>query len=590
MAVVRGARAAWRRLAPFLGASRGQLAVLAGASVAAGLIEAALLSLIASVGAALSEGADRVDTSFGPLPVQASITAVLVVGVVLALVRAGVQLWLAYLPASMSARAAATLRQRLFDAFTGTSWSVQASERDGHFQSLMSTHVASASQAVINVGQGISAGLMFATMLATAFVLSVPTALVLVATSTVLLVVLAPLSRRLRRHAAVLSAENVEYSKGVQEIVLMAEERQVFGASPTYRAGVHALIEAVRRPLVRVRYLSHAVPSLYQSVAFLLLVLALGAVARLPTAGITALGAVVLILIRSLTYGRQLQSALSKLDELLPFMHRLRDAIDHYSANPQQDGDQPMPAVVGSIGMSAVSFGYVDGEDVLSDITFEVRKGEAVGIVGPSGAGKSSLVQLLLRLRDPRSGVLHVDGHDARDVRRADWQRRVAYVPQTPQLIWGTVADNIRFDRPDISDADVERAARQAHVHDEIVSWPEGYQTVVGQRASAVSGGQRQRLCLARALAGGPDVLILDEPTSELDVRSEQLVQDSLHQLKGRVALFLVAHRLSTLSVCDRVMVVVDGRLQAIDEPAALRDSNAFFREVTEITRQQSLL
>jgi ABC-type multidrug transport system fused ATPase/permease subunit len=161
-------------------------------------------------------------------------------------------------------------------------------------------------------------------------------------------------------------------------------------------------------------------------------------------------------------------------------------------------------------------------------------------------------------------------------------------VPQSPQLIWGTVAENIRFFRPEISDAEVEQAARRAHIHDEILSWPEGYRTVVGPRASAVSGGQRQRVCLARALAGNPDVLILDEPTSALDVRSEQAVQESLAEVKEDVLLFLVAHRLSTLSICDRVMVIVDGRLQAIDEPGALLERNDFFREVSDITFRQA--
>jgi ATP-binding cassette, subfamily B, bacterial len=239
--------------------------------------------------------------------------------------------------------------------------------------------------------------------------------------------------------------------------------------------------------------------------------------------------------------------------------------------------------------MSDVRFAYVPGEDVLRDVSFEARRGEAIGIVGPSGAGKSSLVQIMLRLRVPAAGTLLINGEDAALFRRADWQRRVAYVPQTPQLIWGTVADNIRFHRPEITDAQVEDAARKAHIHDEILSWPQGYRTVVGQRASAVSGGQRQRLCLARALAGSPDVLILDEPTSALDVRSEQAVQQSLEEVKDDVLLFLVAHRLSTLSVCDRVMVIVEGRLEAIDEPAALRERNDFYREVSEITRYRGV-
>jgi ABC-type multidrug transport system fused ATPase/permease subunit len=193
----------------------------------------------------------------------------------------------------------------------------------------------------------------------------------------------------------------------------------------------------------------------------------------------------------------------------------------------------------------------------------------------------------MLRLRMPTAGTLDVNGQDAATFMRADWQRRLSYVPQTPQLIWGTVTENIRFFRPDITDAEVEAAARRAHIHDEILAMAQGYETVIGHRVAAVSGGQRQRLCLARALAGSPDVLILDEPTSALDVRSEQAVQESLDEVKEDVLLFVVAHRLSTLSICDRVMVIVDGRLEAIDDPVHLLETNDFFREVTDITLRQ---
>lgn len=589
LAVARRVRAAWRRISPFFGASRTKILLLAMASVLAGLVEAALLALVASVAGALSIGKTRVEADLGPGTLSAALPILFTVAFALALIRGALQVLLAYLPANMSAIAMARLRRRLFDAFTNTSWAVQASERDGHFQSLMLSHVNSTCQAIIAVGSGITAVLMFLTLVASALVLSVATAVAIVVASAGLFLLLRPLSRRLRRSAKELSAETVEYSKGVQEVVLMAEETQVFGASASYRDKFYQAVEEVRAPLLRTRFLSKAVPGLYQSVALLLLVVALVVVSFTSSAQIAALGAVVLILIRSLTYGQQMQTALANMDELVPFMHRLGDAIDHYVAHPQQDGDRPLPAIE-RLGMEDVHFSYLPDVPVLRGITFDVRRGEATGIVGPSGAGKSSIVQLLLRLRDPGQGILHVNGSDARVFRRQAWQERVAYVPQTPQLIWGTVQDNIRFYRPQLSDQDIELAARRAHIHHEIMSLPQGYQTTIGQRASAVSGGQRQRLCLARALAAHPDVLILDEPTSALDVKSEMLVQESLQRLKGEVILFLVAHRLSTLSICDRVMVIVDGRMEAIDQPAQLLSTNDFYREVSDITREQSSL
>lgn len=582
----RTVRSTWRQIWPFLGASPRSLVAMAGGSVAAGLLEGALLALVATLASALSQGLTRVHSSGGPIEVSASVPTLLLVGLGLSLARALLQVWLAYLPARMSANVMTRLRRTLFDRFTHTSWAVQAAERDGYFQGLMATHVTYASQAITRLSAGITALLMFVTLLASAFLLSVSTALVLIAASLLLFALLSPLSRRLRRYGQELVAENVEYSKGVHEIVLMAEEIQVFGASDAYRGQVDALIQRVRRPLRQTRFLTRLVPGLYQSMAFLLVVVALAVVYFSGATAIAELGAVVLVLIRSLTYGQQIQTATTGLNELIPYMTRLADALDTYAAHPQPDGDLPLGRVE-RLGMSGVHFAYKTGEEVLRGVSFEARRGEAIGIVGPSGAGKSSLVQIMLRLRAPTEGTLDVNGQDAARFMRTDWQRRLSYVPQSPQLIWGSVTDNIRFFRPDITDAQVEAAARRAHIHDEIMSWPQAYATTIGHRASAVSGGQRQRLCLARALAGSPDVLILDEPTSALDVRSEQAVQQSLDEVKQDVLLFLVAHRLSTLSICDRVIVLVDGRLQAIDEPANLVVSNDFFREVTDITLRQ---
>jgi ATP-binding cassette, subfamily B, bacterial len=215
-------------------------------------------------------------------------------------------------------------------------------------------------------------------------------------------------------------------------------------------------------------------------------------------------------------------------------------------------------------------------------VSFEVREGEAIGVVGPSGAGKSTLVQILLGLRPPGSGRYFVNGKPAEQYRRADWHTAISYVSQEPRLQHASVAENIRFYR-DISDADVERAARLARIHEDIVSWDAGYDTIVGPRADAVSGGQQQRICLARALASRPAVLVLDEPTSALDPQSEALIGQSLFELKENLTLFIVAHRMSTLEMCTRVMVIVDGRLVGFDTREQLQRENPYYRQASEL-------
>ena len=250
-------------------------------------------------------------------------------------------------------------------------------------------------------------------------------------------------------------------------------------------------------------------------------------------------------------------------------MERLQEATRRYEESAPTWGSEPVEGVQ-TVAFEDVSFAYREGRPVLKEMSFEVRGGETIGVIGPSGAGKSTLIQILLQLREPTSGRYLVNGKDADLISSADWHRLVAYVPQEPRLLHASVTENIRYFR-DIGPEDVERAARLARIHDDITAWPEGYDTIVGPRADAISGGQQQRMCLARALAAHPAVLILDEPTSALDPHSERLIQESLSALKHELTLFMIAHRMSTLDICDRVMVVIDGRLAAFDTRGCCR-------------------
>jgi ABC-type multidrug transport system fused ATPase/permease subunit len=215
----------------------------------------------------------------------------------------------------------------------------------------------------------------------------------------------------------------------------------------------------------------------------------------------------------------------------------------------------------GGVAARNVDFAYKGRNETLSDVSFEARPGERVAIVGHTGAGKSTLMSLLVRFYDPAGGGIEIDGVDLRDLKLASLREQISLVLQEPLLFSGTIEENIRYGRLEASDEEVFAAARAANCHDFIEGLPDGYQTELGERGAQLSGGERQRICVARAFLKDAPVLILDEPTSSIDSRTEGVILDALDELmEGRTS-FMIAHRLSTVRHADQILVLQGGRI-----------------------------
>ena len=217
--------------------------------------------------------------------------------------------------------------------------------------------------------------------------------------------------------------------------------------------------------------------------------------------------------------------------------------------------------IKGDISFENVYFGYKAYNPVLKNISFEIKKGEMIGIVGHSGSGKSTLINLIMRLYDPTGGCVRIDGVDLREISQNSLRSQVGVVLQETFLFNGTVLENIRYAKPDAAFEEVVRAAKIANCHEFITRMPDGYETMVGERGYSLSGGERQRVAIARAILHDPKILILDEATASLDTQTEKLIQDALNKLiEGRTTI-AIAHRLSTLAGADRLIVLDKGRL-----------------------------
>ena len=215
----------------------------------------------------------------------------------------------------------------------------------------------------------------------------------------------------------------------------------------------------------------------------------------------------------------------------------------------------------GALAFRRVDFGYDVRRPILSEVDFRVPPGATVAIVGPSGAGKSTIARLLFRFYDVGAGAIEIDGHDIRTVTQHSLRRAIGVVPQDTVLFNDTIYYNIAYGSPGASRGEVEEAARHAHIHDFIIGLPDGYQTMVGERGLKLSGGEKQRVAIARVILKGPKILVFDEATSALDTRTEREIQTSLAEVSADRTTLVIAHRLSTIVEADEILVLGNGRI-----------------------------
>lgn len=390
-------------------------------------------------------------------------------------------------------------------------------------------------------------------------------------------------ARRARRAFRTTRETVGDVTAGLQEEIIGVREAQAFNRAEANIERFRERNEANRAANIQAVAITAAFAPAIDVLSTLATAIVIGYGGYLVVTGTLTVGLLTAFLIYVQQFFRPIQLAsqvYTQAQAALAGAERIYNILDEKAEPPDPPGAERLEAVEGRITFSKVSFAYERGRPVLRDVSFEVEPGRTVALVGPTGAGKTTIANLIPRFYDATEGSVHVDGHDVREVERRSLRSHIATVIQEPFLFSGTVAENIGYGRNGASREEVEAAARAVSAHDFIERLPQGYDTRLGTGGGTLSGGQRQLISFARAVLADPRILILDEATSNIDTRTEALIQEALRTLfEGRSSV-VIAHRLSTTRNADLILVVEGGRIAERGTHASLLGSGGLYADL----------
>jgi ABC-type multidrug transport system fused ATPase/permease subunit len=479
----------------------------------------------------------------------------------------------ALLSTSVSAQALTMTRTRIITGFFRSNWSLQSTERLGHVQQLLTMNSNATANAVQNLSSGLQSILMLSGLLGVALAVDPAAAVGVIGIGIVLSLMLRPFNLRSRRANRELSKTTRAMATQMTEYTRLSRDFRLFGVETRVMDTLRRLIQDTGHVYRRTQMLGSIVPILYQSFALGFVIVAIVVLAGAGHARLAQLGAILILVLRSVGYGSSVQSSIQGLRGAQGMLEDVTRELSRFEDARVTPGDR-VPESFG-VDFDSVEYSYDGVTLALSGITLHIPEGKIVGVLGPSGSGKTTISQLLLGLREPTGGRATIGGEDAAAISKSDAHCTVALVPQEPVLLQGSIIDNIKFFR-DFEEREVIDAARLAYLHEDVVRMPAGYETPVGEGGGALSGGQKQRLAIARALIGSPKLIVLDEPTSAVDGRTEKLIRQTLSELRQHVTVVIISHRTETTSQCDLLLVLANGKIADYGERDAVLAGSAY--------------
>jgi len=493
-----------------------------------------------------------------------------------------------YVSARITASYEKQMRADLFEKTLDTSWPYLLEQKIGHLEKILIDHVGNAAEALRLLSSSILLVTSLTMYVFVALNISAPITLLTLAFGGLLFLLLKPylsktrmVSQRFSETAKNVSHHINENMIGLKTVKALAAEKQVLQKGSEY-------FEDLKKSRVLLSFYQAISNNLVQPIGIIFILVVFSFYYKTPGFEIIKFAAVLYFIDKIFSYVQGVQGKAQSLYGFVPYLQSVTNLLQLAKKNKEKNfGQQPFNFEK-TLEFKNISFYYnKDKEKILNNANFVLHKEERMGLIGPSGAGKTTIVDLLLRLFNPTNGEILIDGKNIDNISLHNWRKNIAYVSQDIFLINDTIESNIKFYDNQITQEKIQEAAKMANIYDFIMDQPQQFQTPVGERGVLLSAGQRQRIVLARMLARNPQILILDEATSALDNESEVLVQKAIENLKGKVTVFVIAHRLSTVLSADRILVLENGDIIEEGTPKKLlENSNSYFFKVYNLPGQ----
>ncbi|MBI2612537.1 ABC transporter ATP-binding protein [Candidatus Kaiserbacteria bacterium] len=584
------ARLARKAYAPY----RAQILALTGLGFIGGILEGiginAIIPLLTSALGLQSPATDMISQVIQTVFTWAHVPFVprylLAFIVILFIGKATMSLWISYIQIRITNEYERATRAKLFSMVLDASWPYLLRQKLGNLETLLMIDTPAATSLLSKLSFTITLLTGLLMYLAVAFSISPIVTFWTLVIGALVFVSLRSLIDRVHGISRSRTESYRDTMHHVTEHVGGLKSVKAYGVERSAIALGNSLFERIKKLTMRIAMFQATATQVVAPIGVIYIAVILSLAFKTEFISVAALPAILYLIYRIFTYVQQLQNNVQYISELSPHLERvILYESDAAGGVPPVSGDKPF-VFNEKLLFDKVTFAYLQGKDVLKNVSFTIRKGSMVGIVGPSGAGKTTTVDLILRLLLPTKGAISLDGVDCRDISLSEWRENVAYVSQDLFLLHDTIRNNIRFYDDSISESQVWDAAKKAHIDGFIKASPEGLDTLVGERGIRLSAGERQRIVIARALARKPELLILDEATSALDNESEAHIKKVIEELKGHITIVAIAHRLSTIMGSDSLIVLSDGVLVEEGPPRKLlADTSSYFYKVYTINQ-----